>query len=361
MFDVITIGSATRDVFLFVQALHPHRESDAVSKIEACLPFGAKIDIERLAFDTGGGATNSAATFARLGKFEVAALTRIGQDSRGQSILKVLHADNIDTSLVQVTNKDHTAYSSILSPTHAHSERTILVYRGASSCIESSKIPWTKLRAKWFYISSLGGDLLLLKKLIDHARRIKAQVAWNPGGQELSKLTPPLRLRGGWEGLRQSIDFLILNREEAAKLTGKKFDDTKGLLRALARTTHIAVMTDGPKGAYAIVGSQSSVHSSQYRNSKTNYPITKLPNHQTAYFVPSVGHKPENLTGAGDAFGSGFVTGWIKSRGDIKYALRLASFNADSVVQHVGAKNGILEKIPSAKQLQKLPVKTLHI
>ena len=54
MYDLITIGSATRDVFLFVKALHPHRESDAVSKIEACLPFGAKIDIERIVFSGNG-------------------------------------------------------------------------------------------------------------------------------------------------------------------------------------------------------------------------------------------------------------------------------------------------------------------
>ena len=80
-----------------------------------------------------------------------------------------------------------------------------------------------------------------------------------------------------------------------------------------------------------------------------------------AYYIPSVGHTPKNLTGAGDAFGSGFITGWIKSRGDIRYALRLAAFNADSVVQHVGAKVGILKKYPSTHELNKLTIKPIKL
>jgi sugar/nucleoside kinase (ribokinase family) len=48
-------------------------------------------------------------------------------------------------------------------------------------------------------------------------------------------------------------------------------------------------------------------------------------------------------TGAGDAFGSGFVSGMILEN-DIEYAIQLGSANATSVIQEIGAKNGLLQK-----------------
>ena len=362
MHDIITIGSATRDVFLISHAMHPHRAKDALTHIEACFPFGAKINADALHFDTGGGATNNAVTFARLGKLKVAAFCRVGKDPAGRDVYDALKRDKVATALVQMTSAEQTGYSTIISPGGEVGERTILVYRGASEKFEHAKIPWNKLQAKWFYVSSLGGDLALLQKILAHAKKINAQVAFNPGGQELSKLSPPLKVRGGWEGLWQSLTFLILNREEAARLTGVKFENTKELLRALAHITPSTIMTDGPKGAYAVLyhsrhsepthQSESSVRGRLHKESRTNV---------RAYFVPSVGHQPKNLTGAGDAFGSGFITGWIKNRGDVKYALRLASFNADSVVQHIGAKVGILSKYPAPSVLNHLPIKAFTL
>ena len=59
-------------------------------------------------------------------------------------------------------------------------------------------------------------------------------------------------------------------------------------------------------------------------------------------------------TGAGDAFGSGFVAGLLHQRSTsniepptveaIKYAIRLATANAASVVEHIGATEGTLTK-----------------
>ena len=91
-----------------------------------------------------------------------------------------------------------------------------------------------------------------------------------------------------------------------------------------------AVMTDGPKGAYVSDGE---------------------------YFYQAKIFKEKKLvdrTGAGDAFGSGFVAGLIQKE-DVLRALRLASANATSVVETVGAQAGILRKHDlSAKRWQYL-------
>ena len=48
-------------------------------------------------------------------------------------------------------------------------------------------------------------------------------------------------------------------------------------------------------------------------------------------------------TGAGDSFGSGFVAGLMR-KNNIEYAIRLGLANAASVVEHFGAKEGIITK-----------------
>lgn len=355
------------------KALHPHYAKDALTHIEACFPFGAKINVDEIFFTTGGGATNNAATFARLGKFRAAAFCRIGDDSAGRDVLEALRKDRVDTSLVQKTightHEEHTAFSVILSPGGSVGERTILVYRGASSRFDHAAIPWNKLHARWFHLSSLGGDLALLKKILDHAKRIGAHVSMNPGGQELAQTKRA-------KPLFQKLDFLILNREEAAKLTGVKAENTKGLLRALTKFSPRVVMTDGSKGAYAVTRQsrpttyyvlppnervQSGACSGIAERGRETTSEAKLRTTYSAYYVPSVGHKPKNITGAGDAFGSGFITGWIKSNGDIVEALRVGSFNADSVVQKIGAKVGILRQYPSGRMLTSLPVKKIKL
>lgn len=327
MYDVITVGSATRDVFLRSRALHSHPSKDALAQVEACFPFGAKVDIDELLFATGGGATNNAVTFARLGKLKTAAIARIGADSAGRDIIEALRHDHVSTGFVQTAKGELTAYSTVLlAPV---GERTILVYRGASRTIGAAKIPWGRLTARWFYLSSLGGNLALLRALIAHARRTGAKIAMNPGGQEFKHGAATLR------PLFQKLDWLNVNREEAARLTGAPYGNIHAVVRALRRFAKASIVTDGPRGAYAI-----------------------LPN--KVLYAKTLGTKPRNVTGAGDAFGSAFAVGLIK-KNNPDYALRLGILNADSVIRGMGAKAGILSKIPSAKMLSRVQIKTLKI
>ena len=53
---------------------------------------------------------------------------------------------------------------------------------------------------------------------------------------------------------------------------------------------------------------------------------------------------PVNTTGAGDAFGSGFLAGFINSNSNAKTALHLGMLNSTAVIMHKGAQKGLLTK-----------------
>lgn len=323
MFDVVTIGAATRDVFLQSDNFKFIKSQEFSSGVGECLSLGSKNEVHNIYFSTGGGATNAAVTFARLG-LKTSVLARLGRDAAGDDILEVLKSEGISTKLVQRDREEMTAYSTLLM--YGPGERTVLVYRGPSTKIDVSKKNISGLKAKWIYVTSLGGRLDIISAVWTHAKNNKIKICWNPGGEEL-KL--------GFEKLKPFIarsDIFNVNREEAARLAGCEPGNDITIMDKLCGTAKVVIVTDGGKGAYA---------------------CTK----DGRYFVASLGTKPKNTTGAGDAFGSGFCAGMIKT-GDIEFSLKLATLNADSVIRQMGAKAGILKKMPSTNEFNKAKVKT---
>lgn len=316
MFDTITFGSATRDAFFYSENFSTHDKS-------LCFDLGAKIEIDKIVFTTGGGGTNTACAFSRLG-FKTAIVGQIGNDVAGQAVLEDLKKDKVETKFVTQTGKFNTAYSVILSI--PGKERTILVYRGASENIDENAMPWNKLKAKWFYISSVGGDFGLLEKVFAHAAKGKTKIVINPGAKELAhpeKLLPFL----------QRADVVLLNDSEAEKITGFSSAKMPELLNDLVkRIGGIAVVTCGEKGTWLISGKQI-------------FQAGTLPT------------KVVERTGAGDAFGAGFVAG-LMLKNDLAYALQLGTANATSVIQKIGAKNGLLCK-KDLENIQKVKVEKI--
>ncbi|MBI4276622.1 carbohydrate kinase family protein [Candidatus Uhrbacteria bacterium] len=323
MYDIITIGSATQDVFLKSKDFQLIPSRKFTTGVGECFAFGSKIDIQEVFLDTGGGATNAAATFKNLG-YRVAVLSRIGNDSAGTHIIEVLRDRGIDTSLVITDKHVGTAYSTILLT--GRGERTVLVYRGASSHFHVQEIPWHKLYAPWLYLTSVHGNINVLHTLFDHAEKNAIRIGWNPGGGELKlgqkKLAP----------FFSRADIIILNREEAGLLTRLPTTNVRRLLRTLiAPGARIVAMTDSKRGAYL-------AHEGKF------------------WYAPSLGRRVVNATGAGDAFGSALTAGIAKGFLP-KDALRLAILNSGLVVAKMGAKNGLLEYMPSLNVLKRVTVK----
>jgi len=325
MFDIITIGSATRDVFLQSEKIKIKKSKTSPTGLDECLPLGAKIELNDITFDTGGGATNAAVTFANLG-LRTATICRTGKDLAGLQINQMFKNHHISNKFIQHDNKLGTAYSLILLA--GTGQRSILVYRGASQKVSAKDIPWKNIKTKWLYISSLAGHMTLINSIWKFAKKNKIKIAWNPGGKELdkglTKLAPYIK----------QTAFFTINTEEAAKLTKEKPGDTRAAAKKLKKITKCLSLTDGPKGAYA------------WQNNK-------------GIWAPSLKVKRVNTTGAGDAFGSGFVSGLIL-KNDIKYAMKMGTLNANMVITKMGAKNGLLKKKPTLKELNRVKLKSIN-
>jgi len=320
MYDIITIGSATRDVFLISEqfiALKTNRVSTGVAE---CMALGSKVEIKDIIFTTGGGATNAAATFASLG-FRTATITRVGKDNPGKDIIEDLSQHGVSTHLVKAAGSGATAYSTLI--TMEDGERTALVYRGTCGAFRATDIPQATFKqTKWIYLTSLGGNDALPKKIITSAHKAGVRVAWNPGHEEI---------KNGFGALKDVlpfVDVLIMNTEDVELLTGKK--KIPQMLKMIAASNTVRIITDGTNGSYVEQGGK-------------------------IFHARTTGVKAISRTGAGDAFGSGFVASFIKDTNAIN-ALAIGTINAESVIRHIGAKLGILKSWPTKRMMDKIKI-----
>ncbi len=331
MHDIITIGAATRDVFLLSKDFRVVKNAKfGGAAAEEYLALGAKLNVDELVLSTGGGATNAAVTFARLG-FETAIATRTGTDEPAIAVHEELTGNRVDTSFLVRVKNGQTAYSTLL--TAPGGERTVLVYRGVSAEFTAADVPLKTMKTAWYYVTSLSGNVELLSKIIAHAKKTGAKIAVNPGGHELEQAS-------ALRALIKDVDVLLVNLEEAQKLAGLSTKDGKELATKLSSEKTLAVVTDGPRGAYAAIGSASPLLKGGQKGvySARNRSVSSI-----------------SRTGAGDAFGSGLVAGLAKGL-SVEDSLRVGTLNAESVIQHIGAKAGIIREWPSKKLLDEIKV-----
>lgn len=312
MYDIITFGSATQDIYFISKKFLPASCKNCVNNKGVCFALGSKVEIEGVFVSTGGGGTNTAATFANQG-FKTAYCGQTGDDLAGEFIIKDLKKIGIDTNLVLKTKKLPSNMGMIL--TYPGRDRTILAYRGASDILEKKDIPWKKIKnTEWFYLAPFSGKLAnLTEDLVKFAKRNKIRVAFNPG---YSQLTLPKAIL---KRILNNIDILILNREEASLLTGIPYKKEEEIFKKIDDLTKgIAIMTKGGEGAVVSDG-------------------------RYLYRAPSLHLKFVDATGAGDAFGSGFVSGIIQ-KNDIVFSIQLAMANSGFNTTELGAKDGLLKK-----------------
>lgn len=360
---ILTIGGATTDTFLVCEDIS-RLSFDSEHENRSFLLFeeGQKIPVDDIQFHTGGGATNSAVSFQRLG-FEVATFFKVGNDQSAAFILSKLKESGIDISHVKQSTHEITG-SSFIIPCQG-GDRVVLAYRGANARLTQEEIPVDALKScENLYITSLSGKSShLLVPITRMAKEHGAFIANNPGTSQLA-----IGSHDMYEALPH-IDIFILNSQEACtfmlsmiqqdiKLHQKILDaqaeqpkpynkDWPKLLQTamsyqsvcfdirlffrevLSRGPNIVVVTNGAEGVYVATKDEIVFHPS-------------LPGHI------------ENTLGAGDAFGSCFVAKYIQKE-SIKNAMLYAILNAASVISHRGAKEGLLKTAELEQRFKNVP------
>ncbi|PIS05455.1 MAG: hypothetical protein COT81_00975 [Candidatus Buchananbacteria bacterium CG10_big_fil_rev_8_21_14_0_10_42_9] len=325
-YDFITVGSAVRDITFYTPEGKVFKTpQNLTSQMMLGFEYGAKISIHDVNWTFGGGGTNVAVSLARLG-FKVSSMVAVGKDSDGQAIVNNLKSENVRTNFIQQYKEARTGFSFIVANSKKDNEHVAFTYRGAND--EFSFAP-TKLRAKrtnWLYLTHLADPehKRNLQSIFETAKKRKMRVAWNPGKTQLALgknlLTKYLRL----------TDILVLNKDEAIELVlacmrfGKR---TPTHLNRPLYLLHIitdlgpktVVITEGRNGAFASKGDK-------------------------IYSVPSTRSKIADTTGAGDAFGAGFLAGYYLSKGDLQKSLEWGTINAGAILTEVGAQNGGIDR-----------------
>ncbi len=324
-YDVVTFGSATQDIYIKSKNFLPLANKKFKVGKSVCLPAGSKMKVDGIAFSAGGGGSNAAATFARLG-LKTAYCGMVGNDYFGDLIIDELKKFKIQTSLIRRTKEKVSNISIILS--YPDGEKTILVYRGASDILKLRDIPFLKIKnAKWFYLAPFAESMAdITEGLVDFAKKNKIKIALNPGYNQLSLPRKVL------ERILAKVDILILNQEEASLLTKIPYLKEKKIFEKLDRLVHgICIMTKGSKGVVAADG-------------------------KYLYRAPALKIKLVDSTGAGDSFNSGFLSGYLRTE-NISHAIQLGTANSASCLKELGAKQGLLEKgrkWPRVKVLKEL-------
>lgn len=317
-FDVVVVGTATRDVYLISKDFAAY---DSNGEPVIIIPANTKIDMPDIASDIGGGAPNAAVTFARTG-FKTACMAKVGVDGSGKETEAVLEKERISSLLIK--EKSHqTGLSLVLKGPNG--EDTMFVHRGAGYEYRTKDFDLTKIKTKWLYVTSLGGDLSVLSRLIRWAEAHDVRVAVNPGPLELAK---PKRLLA----ILKRADVVIVNMREAELLFDVETIDDM-LVVGRAAGLHTIVITDSQNGATVLDGS----------------------------YVYSAGIYKKvavvDRSGAGYAYGSGLIAAIMQGK-TMQQAMSFAAANATSVISYLGSRVGILSS--TDVDIMKVDISVFH-
>lgn len=306
-YDVLSLGPFRMDLFVTL----PEEEITEVCSVDRkrCmieLGFGEKIAVKSIHFSIGGNAANNAVGITRLG-LKAAIVATIGDGWTDKQARDILERENVDTKFVEI-KAGQQAFGVIIN---YQGERTILSYYSDSLC------SWPEdetLDAKWIYLTSMGeGYEDFYQKAVEWAKKKGAKIAFNPGTRQI---------KAGLEHLKYAYaaaEVIFVNKEEAAEIL--KIQDSSIKIKELLFKLRdigpkVVIITDGGEGSYAYDG-EKYLH------------------------MPIVPAEVVQRTGAGDAFGSGFMAAYISGK-TIEECLRWGTVNSASVLEHVGPQIGLL-------------------
>jgi len=312
MFDIISIGDATIDTFLFI---HDIEIKKIDGKEKALLSWGDKLPVDKLYKSVAGNAANNAVGSSRLG-LKTAYYTVLAHDVGGREIIHKMKKEGVSDRYIIIDDKHSTNASFVIS---FDGERTILVYHQH----RAYKLP-KLVHSAWVYLTSMGkGFETIYKDLCKYIDDYDVKLGFNPG---------TFMLRAGPKANKEILartDVLSVNVEEAQGWVGESDRDPEVLCKKLMDLGPRAIaLTDGRRGAYSF-------------------------SQEGFFYCPEYPGPRLEATGAGDGFTTAYIAALLYNLPHSE-ALRWGPVNAGSVVQKVGPQAGLLTKHEIELKLKKI-------
>ena len=329
--DFLAIGDITIDAFIHLatgaegSAVHTVCEDEAKEHCELCLPFPDKIPFDKIVEVKGvGNSANAAVSVARLG-LASALVTTVGSDNRGKECIDELAKNAVKTDYVSIEKGIETNYHYAL---WFETDRTILIQHHEYAYSLPEKLQKLGQPPRWMYLSSLASNSYPYHlEIIDYLKKNPSiKLAFQPGTFQMKLGTEKLA------ELYRRTDVFIVNVEESQLILNTKDENRETLLHGIYKLgPKLVLITDGPNGAYMYDGEHS-------------------------YFMPIYPDvkPPYERTGCGDAFASTFIAALALGKSPLE-ALAWAPINSMSVVEYVGAQEGLLSRVALEDFLKKAP------
>lgn len=350
---VLTIGGATQDIIIDYQ---PDNSCMSLTQEQnkhmfACKE-GSKIEVEKLHYATGGGATNAAVSFKRL-EFQTSSFFKIGADQAGTFVIDTLKKEGVNIHYQKI--KLAQTGTSFVIPT-SNKDRIVFVHRGANTTLTKDDIPDDLIANQDFiYITSLTGNAArALPYLARKAKQLITsrglRVVANPGTSQLTSDVSTLK------AALPDIDLLILNADEMKMLMAS-------IKPRFFKSDSTSLIAEGPSLLQKILAHESITFTLiDYFKEILSYGIKRIvvtngkegvyiATQDSIYFHPALSGPVVNTVGAGDAFGSCF-TAMLALGLRIDDAIRAGVAQAQSVISYQDAKTGLLSIQALEKKLK---------
>ncbi|MGD9805105.1 MAG: carbohydrate kinase family protein [Hyphomicrobiaceae bacterium] len=337
----LTVGSATIDTIAIIASDRIERmmmlNADASFLL---LQEGSKTEAIEISTHCGGGAVNAAVSLARLG-FDSAAIVKLGQDQRAETVLARLMDERVSPRWAIRDGRAPTG-ASVLVSSHDRNA-AIFTFRGANTLLEANDLKDDAFAVDLVHVASLSNASAdQFPRIIEKAKAHGALVSANPGPRQLAARA------AAFEQCLGSIDVLSINRAEAEVLVptlvarfgegGEALEGTDlprlaargfsgGGFHMSARNLMNAVLSLGPKVLLITDGGQGAYAA---RDGEIVHAAPKM--------VEVAG-----TAGAGDAFVSTFA-GFTALGASLEKALKAAAINAAAVVGYVDTQTGLLRR-----------------
>ncbi len=301
MYDLLSIGNISVDFYYQGNSLT--RKGNRFF-----LAVGGKYFVDRFYEGVGGGGANVAIGVRRNG-FKTAVLGKIGRNEFKIIILNKLKKAGVDSVLCQEEDNYFNISSILLTES---GERTVINFdTPGQSLFEDKKNISRLLEAKSVYFGNLP-DVSLTERIeiIKLLRKKNILTFVNLGVSDCQRPVDQI-----CQFLKYT-DILILNSHEFSELIKKPYEEIvfkKNVLKNIdCLKNKLVIITDGEKGSYGYLDNQVFF--------------------EKAFKLESI----VDTTGAGDAYTSGFISEYLKSK-DIKKSMSKGSSYALKILSKIGA------------------------